>query len=53
MANMTSKMYKLVNNKGIVIAEGSNKEMERLRKQNKNSHVWLSPGAKIGDHLGS
>ena len=50
--NMTSNLYKLVNDQGIVIAEGSSKDMQRLRKKNKNSVVWLSPSSKIGDRLG-
>ena len=46
-----STMYKLVNSDGIVIAEGSSKDMQRLRKKNKNSRVWNSTSLKIGDNV--
>ena len=44
-----STLYKLVNSNGIVIAEGSSKEMKSLQKKNKGSRIWLSSNLKIGD----
>lgn len=50
--DMSSNMYKLVNSEGIIIAEGSAKVMDKLRKKNHNSRVWIAPDKKIGDKLG-
>jgi hypothetical protein len=49
--DMTSTMYKLVDKEGFVIAEGSAKNMQKLRKQNTNSKVWVSTSLKIGDNV--
>jgi len=46
-----STMYKLVNSDGVVIAEGSSKDMQRLRKKTINSRVWNSTSLKIGDNV--
>jgi len=51
--NMKSDIYKLVNTEGVIIAEGSSKEMKKLKKQNIDSKIWISPSNKIGDVLGN
>ena len=45
-----SKAYKLVNDKGIIIAEGSKKEMLKLLKKNSGSRIWLTD-KKIGESV--
>jgi hypothetical protein len=44
-------MYKLVNNQGIIIAEGNAKEMRKLKKKTPNTTIWISHKSKIGDLL--
>jgi hypothetical protein len=48
---LKSTMYKLVNKDGVVIAEGSKKDITKLQKQNRDCKIWISPNSKIGDIL--
>ena len=55
-----STEYKLTDQTGLIIAEGSAKAMRRLAKEKRSTadpdlwpfKIWVSPSKSIGDYLG-
>lgn len=47
-----STMYGLAGPDNVLIAKGSKKDMEKLRKQKGTGHrIWNTPGGKVGDTM--